>query len=85
MCSVDGLAAQQRPFGPMFLDHVLSAHLTVGQNVGFGLEVPGTRDSTRRVAEVLELVALAGFEPRNPATLSGGEVFRVNPGAIVSF
>ncbi|QXC63518.1 ABC transporter ATP-binding protein [Aquihabitans sp. G128] len=69
----------QRPFGLMFQDHALFPHRTVGENVAFGLRMRGDRRPARqaRVAEVLELVGLGGFDDRGIDTLSGGESQRV--------
>jgi len=69
----------RRGFGLMFQDYVLFPHLNVARNVGFGLEMERVHsDETKtRVAEVLDLVGLRGFETRLPAELSGGEQQRV--------
>jgi thiamine transport system ATP-binding protein len=69
----------QRGFGLMFQDHALFPHRTVGENVAFGPRMRGDGASARRdrVAEVLDLVGLAGFEGRSIDTLSGGEAQRV--------
>ncbi len=75
--NLDGVPVHARPFGLMFQDHALFPHLNVGQNVAFGLEMTREPHPQLRVAEVLEMVGLAGFESRNPATLSGGESQRV--------
>jgi thiamine transport system ATP-binding protein len=63
----------------MFQDHALFPHRTVGENVAFGPRMRGDVPSARRerVAEVLALVGLAGFEARTIDTLSGGEAQRV--------
>lgn len=55
--------------------HVLP-HLTVGDNVALPLLLLGRRDPAR-VAQMLATVGLAGFEPRLPRTLSGGQLQRV--------
>ena len=68
-----------RDFGLVFQDYALFPHLTVSENVGFGLkmrDVPAV-DIQRRVAEVLNLVHLRGFNSRRVTDLSGGEAQRV--------
>ncbi|MBX3286830.1 MAG: ABC transporter ATP-binding protein [Actinobacteria bacterium] len=69
----------ERGFGLMFQDHALFPHRTVGENVAFGPRMRGAAVAARRarVAEVLELVGLSGFEDRSVDTLSGGEAQRV--------
>ena len=71
--------AHRRGIGLMFQDHALFPHRDVGANVAFGLrmaQVPRP-EIAARVAEVLELVGLSGFEKRSIAGLSGGERQRV--------
>ncbi|MBA3350325.1 MAG: ABC transporter ATP-binding protein, partial [Actinobacteria bacterium] len=65
---------EERRIGMVFQDWALFPHLDVSGNVAFGC--PG-RDRARRVAEVLELVHLTGFEHRIPHELSGGQQQRV--------
>ncbi len=74
-----GRPTHQRGVGLMFQDHVLFPHLDVAGNVGFGLRVRRMPRAERseRVAEMLELVGLAGFERRAVGDLSGGERQRV--------
>lgn len=69
----------RRGVGLMFQEHVLFPHLDVGANVAFGLRMQGRsrRESAARVAELLGLVGLDGFEGRAIASLSGGERQRV--------
>jgi thiamine transport system ATP-binding protein len=69
----------RRRMGLAFQDRALFPHLDVGGNVAFGLRMAGvSAERTRgRVAEVLELVGLAGYQRRSVATLSGGEAQRV--------
>jgi thiamine transport system ATP-binding protein len=69
----------QRGFALMFQDGQLFGHQSVARNVGYALRLRrGSRaDNARRVAELLDLVGLAGYEDRMPATLSGGERQRV--------
>ncbi len=71
------IPVHERPIGLMFQDYALFPHRSVAGNVAFGLEMRGHPDPARRVSEVLELVGLAGFEDRDPGTLSGGEAQRV--------
>ncbi len=71
--SLAGVPVHRRGFGLMFQDGQLFAHRTVGGNVAYGLPAR----SAARVAELLELVGLAGYEDRGIATLSGGERQRV--------
>lgn len=66
---------ERRRIGMVFQDYALFPHLSVGKNVGFGLE-RGT-NITRRVDEVLDLVGLAGYGDRMPQDLSGGQQQRV--------
>jgi molybdate transport system ATP-binding protein len=70
---------QQRPFGYVFQDYVLFPHLSVFENVAFGLRAQHLpRQLTRRrVGEVLEQVRLNGLDERRPAQLSGGQQQRV--------
>jgi ABC-type Fe3+/spermidine/putrescine transport system ATPase subunit len=67
--------AHTRGFGLMFQDYLLFPHLNVKQNVAFGLEMAGWRRAAleARVAEMLALVGLQGFEAREVGGLSGGE------------
>lgn len=69
----------RRDVGLMFQEHVLFPHLDVAGNVAFGLRMQGIarRDTSGRVAELLELVGLGGFERRAVSSLSGGERQRV--------
>ena len=69
----------KRGFALMFQDGQLFGHQSVGGNVGYALRLRGgsRRETARRTAELLELVGLAGYEDRMPATLSGGERQRV--------
>nr|MBA3283112.1 ABC transporter ATP-binding protein [Acidimicrobiia bacterium] len=69
----------ERGFGLMFQDHALFPHRRVGENVAFGLRMQGQDRAAQqaRVAEMLALVGLDGFEGRSVDTLSGGEAQRV--------
>lgn len=74
-----GVPPHARGVGLMFQDHALFPHRDVAGNVAFGLRMQGCPKSeiARRVAEMLDLVDLAGFGPRRIHTLSGGEQQRV--------
>ncbi len=69
----------RRQFGLMFQDGVLFGHRTVAGNIGYGLRMAGARRSAirHRVAELLDLVGLAGYGDRRVGTLSGGQAQRV--------
>ncbi|GGS13705.1 ABC transporter ATP-binding protein [Actinokineospora fastidiosa] len=66
----------RRGFGLVFQDGQLFPHRDVAGNVAFGLRMQG-RKSPERVAELLTLVGLAGYESRRVTSLSGGEQQRV--------
>ena len=74
-----GVPTHRRGIGLMFQDHALFPHLDVEGNVGFGPAMTRVDRSARRarVAELLDLVGLRGFERRSVASLSGGERQRV--------
>ncbi len=69
------LAPERRRVGMVFQDYALFPHLTVAENVGFGL--PRRERRSSRVGDVLELVGLAEFARRSPHQLSGGQQQRV--------
>jgi len=76
--SVLNLPAHQRRLGILFQDDLLFPHMTVAENVGFGLPAKDDRAARRdRVEQALASVELAGFADRDPMTLSGGERARV--------
>ena len=74
-----GLPPYKRPVNTVFQNYALFPHLSVGQNVAYGLEMAGVPkgERDRRVAEALELVRLPHVEKRKPAELSGGQQQRV--------
>jgi putative spermidine/putrescine transport system ATP-binding protein len=76
-------ATRQPPFrrdvNTVFQDYALFPHMSVAQNIAYGLRVRRVAKSERagRVAEALEMVRLAGFGARKPSELSGGQRQRV--------
>jgi putative spermidine/putrescine transport system ATP-binding protein len=76
---VSGLPPYDRDVNTVFQDYALFPHMTVAENVGYGLMVRRTaRDErSRRVGEALEMVRLGGFGDRKPSQLSGGQRQRV--------
>src|SRR6267142_659241 len=74
-----GVPPYERPVNMMFQSYALFPHMTVEQNVAFGLKqdrLPRA-EITRRVAEILELVQMRPFAKRKPHQLSGGQRQRV--------
>ncbi|WP_254765974.1 ABC transporter ATP-binding protein [Salinilacihabitans rarus] len=77
---VAGVPPEERDVGVVFQNYALFPHMTVGENVAYGLRFsapPGGVSTDERVAELLELVDLAGMEDREPDSLSGGQQQRV--------
>jgi len=76
---VDDLLPEKRGFGMVFQNYALFPHLTVFDNVAFGLSLQRkpADEIKERVATMLSLVRLAGYEDRYPGQLSGGQQQRV--------
>lgn len=76
---ISSLLPHRRNFGLVFQDYALFPHLTVSENVAFGLRMQQMPEEKirARVAELLEAVNLTGFEARRVTDLSGGEQQRV--------
>jgi iron(III) transport system ATP-binding protein len=76
---VTPVLANQRDIGFVFQNYALFPHLTIFENVAYGLRVrnKSTEEIQRAVAEALELVGLSGFDERLPNELSGGQQQRV--------
>ena len=76
---VQGVPPHRRPVNTVFQNYALFPHMSVADNVGFGLRMkrvpPAERE--RAVAEMLALVSLEGYGARRPAQLSGGQRQRV--------
>jgi putative spermidine/putrescine transport system ATP-binding protein len=77
--SIDHLPANQRNIGIVFQNYALFPHMTVAENVAYGLRARGTRgpEVAAKVNRFLETVQLAGFRERLPRQLSGGQQQRV--------
>jgi spermidine/putrescine transport system ATP-binding protein len=71
--------AFQRPVNTVFQQYALFPHMTVEQNIGFGLEMKGVprAERSKRVSQALEMVRLPGMEMRRPKQLSGGQQQRI--------
>ena len=76
---ITGVKANQRGLGIVFQSYALFPHMTVFDNVGFGLEMRGVAkdERRRRIEEALALVHLEPFAHRFPKELSGGQRQRV--------
>ena len=77
--AADHLHARARGVGFVFQHYALFRHMTVAENIAFGLSVRGKSraEQTRRVHELLDLMGLTGLGERYPAQLSGGQRQRV--------
>jgi spermidine/putrescine transport system ATP-binding protein len=81
---LDGIDMAQTPphkrnVNTVFQNYALFPHLTVAENVGFGLRYKDVskQNAKKKIADALELVRLSGFERRRPSQLSGGQQQRV--------
>lgn len=77
--TLDGLPPERRHIGILFQDDLLFPHLSVGDNLAFGLppEIRGGRQRRSHIEAALDEAGLAGMAERDPATLSGGQRTRV--------
>ncbi|TAN29768.1 MAG: ABC transporter ATP-binding protein [Castellaniella sp.] len=71
------VAPEDRHIGMMFQDYALFPHMTIGENIGFGVRGVSRRDRMNRIQEMLEIVRLADMGSRYPHELSGGQQQRV--------
>lgn len=76
---ITDLAPEARHVGILFQDDLLFPHLSVGENLAFGLRasIKGRAERKRKIDAALEDIGLAGFAARDPDTLSGGQKARV--------
>jgi putative spermidine/putrescine transport system ATP-binding protein len=76
---VSGVPPYDRAVNTVFQDYALFPHMTVGENVAYGLRVAGVSktERNRRRDEALEMVRLPGYGDRKPGELSGGQRQRV--------
>jgi putative spermidine/putrescine transport system ATP-binding protein len=76
---VTSLPPYDRSVNTVFQDYALFPHMTVGENVEYGLRVKGVgrEERRRKAAEALQTVRLPGYEQRKPNQLSGGQQQRV--------
>jgi sulfate transport system ATP-binding protein len=76
---VDDLPAQQRGVGFVFQNYSLFRHMTVAENIEFGLKIRAVarKERAKRCEDLLAVVGLAGLGDRYPSQLSGGQMQRV--------
>ena len=74
---VTGLRPYKRPVNTVFQYYALFPHLTVFENVAFGLRRRGVDDYQKKTEDMIELVELGGYSSRKPSQLSGGQQQRV--------
>jgi len=68
---------EQREIGMVFQDYALFPHMTVFQNICFGINELSKENRVKKVSELLQLICLDGIEEKYPHQLSGGEQQRV--------
>lgn len=71
------LPPEQRNIGMIFQDYALFPHLTVAENIAFGLKNESAQQKLMKVEEMLSLIHLKGYGDRYPHQLSGGQQQRV--------
>ena len=69
----DSIPPEKRDIGMMFQDYALFPHLSVAENIAFGLRRWSANERDRRVRRLLELIRLNDYGDRDPYSLSGGE------------
>jgi putative spermidine/putrescine transport system ATP-binding protein len=77
--NVTGVPPYDRQVNTVFQDYALFPHMTVGDNIEYGMRVQRVSrpERRKRATEALEMVRLSGYEPRKPSELSGGQRQRV--------
>jgi len=77
--SLEGMAPETRQVGILFQDDMLFPHMSVGQNLFFGLtsQIKGKHERNKRINQALDESGLPGIADRMPETLSGGQRSRV--------
>jgi len=77
--NISGLPPEQRRLGILFQDDLLFPHMTVAENLAFGLPpaLRGRKERRARIEAALAQAGLSGFGDRDPATLSGGQRARI--------
>ena len=80
------LAPEARDVNTVFQNYALFPHMTVADNIGYGLKLKKVpkAEIKKRVSEMLELVQLEGYEKRKPSELSGGQKQRVAIAGILA-
>ena len=71
------LSPRQRDISFLFQDYALFPHLTVAENIGYGLRKLNAEERRHRVTDIVRLLQLDGLEARYPAQISGGQQQRV--------
>ncbi len=76
---IEALPPDKRPVNTVFQNYALFPHMSVAENIGFGLQMLGwsKADITTRVDEMIQMVRLEAFVARKPSQLSGGQQQRV--------
>ena len=74
---ITNLKPYRRPVNTVFQSYALFPHMTISENVAFGLKRTGSKDVKTKVADMLDLVELSVYGGRKPAQLSGGQQQRV--------
>lgn len=84
---ITDLPPEKRNVGMVFQDYALFPHMTIEDNIAFGLVERGVEKETahKRVRELLDLVSLPGVEDRYPAQLSGGQQQRIAVARAVAY